>query len=128
MAANGNGSGYAITAQDFFHELGMGDEAPTKQSACNALKKLSWRAFEYLLGEAQTDSIEERWHGHRVRIVDGTKLHLPRTPELLEHFEVQNTSGGLGHYPQAWMVTLINANPASRWLWNWAATEIPNVS
>jgi hypothetical protein len=110
MAVNGNGAGYAISAQDLFHQLGLGDEAPNKQSACNALSKLSWRAFEYLLAEAnQEDLLEELWHGHRVRIVDGTKLHLPRSRELLRHFEVQNTSGGLGHYPQAWMVTLINA-------------------
>lgn len=110
MAVNGNDAGYAISAQDLFHQLGLADEAPNKQSASNALNKLSWRAFEFLLGEAnQGDLLEKLWHGHRVRIVDGTKLHLPRSPELLEHFEVQSTSGGPGHYPQAWMVTLINA-------------------
>lgn len=110
MAANRNGSGYAITAQDFFHECGKGDQAPIKQSVCNARKKVSWKAFEFLLDEAnQEKDIEELWRGHRVRIVDGTKLNLPRSPELTEHFAIPNTKAGPGHYPQAWMVTLINS-------------------
>ena len=110
MAANRNGSGYAITAQDFFHERGCGDMAPIKQSVCNARKKVSWQAFEYLLNEANQEKIiEELWLGHRVRIVDGTKLNLPLSDELVKHFTVPNTKGGPGHYPQAWMVTLINS-------------------
>jgi hypothetical protein len=110
MAANGNGVGYAITAQDFFHELGIGDQAPIKQSVSNARKKVSWQAFEFLLGEAnQQEALEEPWLGHRVQIVDGTKLNLPLSKELAEHFDIPNTKAGPGHYPQAWMVTLINS-------------------
>jgi hypothetical protein len=110
MAVNRNGAGYAITAQDFFHELGLGEKAPIKQSVCNARKKVSWQAFEYLLNEAnQQDTIEELWHGHRVQIVDGTKLNLPLSDELAEHFDIPNNKAGPGHYPQAWLVTLINS-------------------
>jgi hypothetical protein len=110
MAVNRNGSGYAITAQDFFHELGLGDQAPIKQSVSDARNKVSWRAFEYLLGEAnQQDAIEELWRGRRVQIADGTKLNLPLSAELREHFGIPNNKAGPGHYPQAWMVTLINS-------------------
>jgi hypothetical protein len=110
MAANRNEAGYVITAQDFFHELGVGDQAPIKQSVSDARKKISWRAFEFLLNEAnQEESIEELWHGHRVRIADGTKLNLPLSDELAQHFAVPSTKEGPGHYPQAWMVTLINS-------------------
>lgn len=110
MAANRNGAGYAITAQDFFHELGVSDQAPIKQSVSDARKKISWKAFEFLLKEAnQEESIEELWHGHRVRIADGTKLNLPLSDELAQHFTVPNSKEGPGHYPQAWMVTLINS-------------------
>jgi hypothetical protein len=110
MAANGNDSGYAITAQNFFSEIGQGDRAPNEQAVSRARQKLHWGAFEYLLREAnQEDSIEELWRGHRVRIVDGTKLSFPNYREIRQQFAIPNTKAGPGHYPQGWMVTLINS-------------------
>jgi Transposase DDE domain len=110
MAANGNDCGYAITAQNFFAEIGLGDRAPNEQAVSKARQKLHWGAFEYLLREAnQEDLIEELWRGHRVRIVDGTKLSFPNYREIREHFAIPNTKAGPGHYPQGWMVTLINS-------------------
>lgn len=110
MAANGNRDGYAITAQNYFSEIDKSGEAPSKQAFSDARKKLSFEAFKFLLEEANhEDLIEQKWHGHTVRIVDGSKLHLPNTAEIREHFTIPNTSGGPGHYPQAWMVTAINS-------------------
>jgi len=110
MAANGNDCGYGITAQNFFAELGAGAQAPNAQAVAQARQKLHWGAFEFLLREAnQEDSIEELWHGHRVRIVDGTKLNFPNYRDVRRHFAVPNTASGPGHFPQGWMVTLINS-------------------
>lgn len=110
MAVNGNDCGYAITAQNFFSEIGQGDQAPNEQAVSKARQKLDWRAFEYLLRDAnQENSIEELWRGHRVRIVDGTKLSFPNYRDIRKHFEIPNTKAGPGHYPQGWMVTLINS-------------------
>lgn len=110
MAANGNDCGYAITAQNFFSEMGLGNQAPNEQAVSKARQKLHWGAFEYLLREAnQQDSIEDLWRGHHVQIVDGTKLSFPNYSEIREKFAIPNTKAGPGHYPQGWMVTLINS-------------------
>ena len=110
MAVNGNDCGYAITAQNFFAEMGQGDLAPNEQAVSKARQKLHWGAFEYLLREAnQEDLVEELWRGHRVRIVDGTKLSFPNYRDIRKRFAIPNTKAGPGHYPQGWMVTLINS-------------------
>lgn len=113
MAANGNDCGYGITAQNFFSEIGQGERAPNEQAVSKARQKLHWGAFKFLLEEAnQEDSIEELWRGHRVRIVDGTKLSFPNYQDIREQFAIPNTKAGPGHYPQGWMVTLINSTSA----------------
>ena len=110
MMAHANEAGYSITAQDFFSEINLGVSPPCKQSLCEARQKLSYKAFEYLLDQAYRDDLDKRWHGfHGVLIADGTKLNLPRTPDLLAHCEAPNNSAGPGHYPQALMVTVINS-------------------
>lgn len=109
MVSSGNEKGYDITSQNFFH--GMLEEPPTRQSVCDARKKLPYEVFRYLLEQAAAESrlMVDRWHGHRVFIIDGTKVNVPRTEELLAKFDVPNTSAGPAHYPQAWMVTLLGA-------------------
>ena len=109
MAAHANCAGYAITAQDFFAELGITADAPIKQSVGVARGKIAWQAFRYLLYEARQDSVEQPWNGHTVRIADGTKLNLPLCEETLERFDIPNSKTGACHYRQAWMVTLINS-------------------
>jgi hypothetical protein len=109
MAAHANCAGYAITAQDFFAELGITEQAPIKQSVGEARGKIAWEAFRYLLNEARQDGVEQPWNGHTVRIADGTKLNLPLCEETLERFDIPNSKTGACHYPQAWMVTLINS-------------------
>ena len=78
MAASGNPDGYAITAQNYFSELfGEATEAPTKQSVSKARQKLHHQGMAYLLNEANMEEqVEPLWSGHRVRIVDGTKINL----------------------------------------------------
>lgn len=107
MVASGNESGYDISAQRFFS--GMGKQAPGRASFCEARQKVPCGAFEYLLDEAGAVNAAsvELWHDHRLHIVDGTKINLPRSEELLEKFEAPNTMNGPAHYPQAWMVTLL---------------------
>ena len=111
MAASGNSDGYAITAQNYFSEVfGQTMEAPTKQSVSEARQKLHHQGMAYLLNEANMEEqIEPLWAGHRVRIVDGTKVNTPNTGDLREHFETPNTRSGPAFYPQAWLVTVMNS-------------------
>lgn len=110
MAAHANECGYSITAQNFFSELGIIDQAPCKQSLSEARAKLSYEGFAFLLSEAQVDQDPyDLWHGHRLMIADGTKITLPRTADILRHIEPPQTIRGAGHYPQALTVTLMNA-------------------
>jgi Transposase DDE domain len=109
MVSSGNEKGSDITSQNFFD--GILEEPPTRQSICDARKKLPYEVFRHLLEQAARENrlMVERWHGHRVFIIDGTKVNVPRTEELLALFDVPNTSAGPAHYPQAWMVTLLAA-------------------
>lgn len=87
----------------------MNRAAPRRPSFCEARQKVPYEAFEFLLEQASLEnkSSPEYWHGLRLRIVDGTKINLPRTEELLGKFKVPNSKVGPTHYPQAWMVTLL---------------------
>jgi hypothetical protein len=107
LVASGNESGYDISAQRFF--AGMNRPAPRRPALCAARQNIPFAAFEFLLDQAgaQYQGLVERWHGHPLRIIDGSKINLPRSSELVEKFEVPNTKAGPAHYPQAWMVTLI---------------------
>jgi len=110
MAANSNNCGYAITVQNLFSELGLAQTPPCKQSFSNARKKLSFEAFSFLLQEAnQEQQIEDLWHGHVVRILDGSKINLPSSKELRAHFARPNSKAGPAHYPQALIVTALNS-------------------
>ena len=78
-----------------------------RSSYSEARQKLSWEAFAYLLDRTQIDS--ELWHGHRVRAVDGTRIQLPRSEEILSEFPIRNNSFGESPYP---MLSLIVAADA----------------
>lgn len=110
MAIEGNRAGYSISAQDFFSDLGLKPaNAPKKQTVSDARTKFKWEGFEFLLREARRDDLEERWHGHIVRIADGSKITLPNSKELRERFATPNSMAGPGFYPQAWLVSLVNS-------------------
>ena len=112
LAASGNNDGYAITAQNYFHELfGSALKAPTKQSVCEARQKLHHQALAFLINKANMEKeLEPLWDGHMVRIVDGTKVNTPNTQDLRKHFEIPNTLSGPAFYPQAQIVTVMNSS------------------
>lgn len=106
LVGSGNESGYDISAQRFFARINR--QAPRRPSLCAARQNIPYAAFEYLLDHAAVaQGTADRWHGHPLRIIDGSKINLPRSSELLEKFDVPNTKAGPAHYPQAWMVTLL---------------------
>lgn len=116
MAACGNEDGYDVTAQNYFEQLNACTGARLvplrRQSISEARGKLPWQSLEYLLAMADQERSSQfagcRYLGHVVRALDGTKLTLPRSEELLKYFEPPRSSQGLGHYPQALMVTAVN--------------------
>lgn len=65
----------------------------SQQSFSEARQKLRWEACRELM-DVSVKSIYSRvyrtWHGYRVWAIDGTKIQLPSSPELLEMF------GGMG--------------------------------
>lgn len=51
----------------------------------------------------------QRWKGHPVKIIDGTKVRVPRTEALLEEFGSSASQYGLSHFPTVNIVTLTDA-------------------
>jgi hypothetical protein len=137
MVLNRNQNGYAISSQNYFEEWNQlfftELTAASRSSLCEARQKIHWRAFEYLLQETdrnihQEGSLPEssRWRGHVVRAIDGTKLTLPHSEEILEYFP-QRTSGPIvSHYPFAVMMTAVNVftgHPCSARIQNMHGSE-----
>lgn len=114
MAANGNEDGYDVSSQNYFSDLkrdtGINIVPPKKQSFGDARNKLSYEAFEFLLDKANQERriTGGTWKDMIVRAIDGTKVTVPRSDDILEHFKPPKSKAGFGHYPQALMVTAIN--------------------
>lgn len=118
MAASRNGNGYEISSQNYFRGLGQALEQDIdpvrRQSVSEARAKLSWQAFEYLLGAANLESdrlpSSLRFRGHLTRAVDGTSFFTPRTDDLLSRFTPRTTAcdSGETHYPYGMLVTAVN--------------------
>lgn len=118
MALDRNGNGYDISSQNYFRELS--DELKRKmtparhQSVSVARSKLSFEAFEYLLGASNLEkrnlSDRFKFKGHVTRAIDGTSFHVPRTKELLKHFSPRKTRSAERetHYPYGLCVAAIN--------------------
>jgi hypothetical protein len=80
----------------------LSDRDFTAEAYCQARQRLplklvaelSARVGRAVQGESQRDRCP-RWHGHAVRIVDGSSFSMPDTPELAEHFgqPVQQKAG-----------------------------------
>jgi hypothetical protein len=109
-AATSNENGLSINSQNFFRSFFQIAPA-NKQSISEARQKISWQAFEYLLTEIYGESPQKPyWKGHKVRVIDGTTITLPRTEEILKKFEPAANQNGNAHYPKCLLVLLMDLN------------------
>jgi len=74
---------------EFFNELG--ELSVTKQSFSKARRNLKYEAFQELNQKAVVEvcyqgNNYQTWQGFRVLAIDGSKIRLPNTPEITEHF------------------------------------------
>ena len=114
--------------------LGKELSGAARSSLSEARQKLDWRAFEYLLKESRLERDElsrnETWKGHVVYSIDGTKLTLPNSKEILAKFPQRKATrgplGSVSHYPFAVMVSSCNvltAQPLSARIMNMHGSE-----
>ena len=72
-------------------------EGITKQGFSKGRRRIDPEAIAYLAGFTRDQfysTAEARlWNGYRLLAVDGSKVNLPTSPELLEHFGCQRESG-----------------------------------
>lgn len=134
MTAERNGNGYDIVSQNYFSELklhlGRKREAAKRSSLCEARQKLSWKAFEFLLAEANLEKRDEKsglWKGHRIRAIDGTSLTLPASEAILEEFPRKPGVKQPGsHYPFGRLITatnIVTGQPVGAKLGKWQTSE-----
>ena len=64
---------------------------------------LSWQAFSYLLEKLNESSPKPTWKGHRVFAVDGTRVNLPHSKDVLQSFPQQQS-----HFPKGLLVTAMD--------------------
>jgi len=78
-------------------------ESVTKAAFTKARRYLSHTAFVALRDDMNEriyeNSTVAKWKGHRVFAVDGSKINLPNTPDIMENFDAQVSQNG--SYPQA---------------------------
>jgi hypothetical protein len=118
MSASRNANGYDISSQNYFRELGksLGEsiDPVRKQSMSEARSKIEWRAFEFLLGQANLEPAglptNFKFNGHVTRAIDGTSFFTPRSDDLLQHFSPRKTKSEEGetHYPYGLCLAAIN--------------------
>jgi hypothetical protein len=88
-------------------------EVPFCPSAyCQAIERLPVAFFEILArltaGRWRTDRIDDRWHGHRVVLIDGTGLTMPDTAALQAAFgQPSNQKPGCG-FPVGHLLALFD--------------------
>jgi hypothetical protein len=86
-----------------FAYFGNEAAAPTPSAYCKARKKLDPKLFQHLIAQVAgqfyafwgEDNDVRLWHGRRLLAVDGSRLHVPDTPETRAHYSVQENQ-----YPQ----------------------------
>lgn len=106
-AANSNRFGLSITSQFYFESLAI---APSKQSISEARQKICWRLFEKVFSSLSEESPNRKnWKSHTVKIIDGTKVRVPRNVELMTAFGSSSSQHGLSHYPTLNLVILSDA-------------------
>lgn len=106
MVVDRKRNGSAITSQNYF--AGLGEFGAARSSLSEARSKLSWRAFEYLLGELNRAVPDILWRGHRVYAVDGCHLSLPASQEILKEYPRAQSEAKRTHYPKMMLVTATN--------------------
>jgi hypothetical protein len=78
----------------FYEIMGMPKEVVTQQAFSLARQNIKWEAFQELHAETVIGLYKEfeadLWNGYRVWAIDGSKIALPASRELLEYF------GGMG--------------------------------
>ncbi len=83
---------------------------PSKQSISEARQKLCWKFFEKIFTSlSEENNFRKTWKSFQVKIIDGTKVRVPRTDELLAAFGSSSSQCGLSHYPTANLVILSDA-------------------
>ncbi len=105
--------GYAITLAELWEQCrGLGvelpQESPVSASAmCQARTKLDENVFRVLhariLEQMELSGIDQRWQGHRIFAVDGSRMNLPR-PLIAQGYR---TPSEQAHYPQGLVSCLV---------------------
>ncbi|WP_404361397.1 IS4 family transposase [Methylotuvimicrobium sp. KM1] len=89
-------------------------EAVHRSAVTKARSRLPWSVFTDLLADSVQlayslwpESPEYTWHGMTAVAFDGSKYHLPASPELRKAFDPNSglTVPGKGHYPQCLVST-----------------------
>ncbi|MEQ1549505.1 MAG: hypothetical protein ABL918_12800, partial [Chakrabartia sp.] len=89
-------------------------EAVHRSAVTKARSRLPWFLFANLLSDSVKlaytlwpDAPEYTWHGMTAIAFDGSKYHLPATPELRNAFDPNSGLAfpGKGHYPQCLVST-----------------------
>ncbi|MDP2202537.1 MAG: IS4 family transposase, partial [Methylicorpusculum sp.] len=89
-------------------------EAVHRSAVTKARSRLTWSVFANLLADSVQlayslwpDAPEYTWHGMTAVAFDGSKYHLPASPELRQAFDPDSglTFPGKGHYPQCLVST-----------------------
>jgi len=86
-------TGLHAFAQTFKQE----QETLSKQAFSQGRQKIRPEAFRELMDLTSSMFYEsadyEKWHGMRLTAIDGSRLNLPTSKELAEHFGIQKSSG-----------------------------------
>lgn len=105
-----NKNGSQLLTADYFEHKSPGSwlarRGLSRSAFCEARQKLSWEAFAYLL--SQVPQADQSWKGHTLRAVDGTKLSLVHSEEVLKEFPIQGNYFGEVHYPMGLLVAASN--------------------
>jgi hypothetical protein len=115
MVADGNRRGYREMLEAFWGDAqSLGLELPTPEpvaaaSFCNARHKITSGLLSRMLHELATDFGEvfgekQLWHGRRVFAVDGAKINLQRSDDLVREFGVPEGA----YCPQALVSVLLD--------------------
>lgn len=90
---------------------GAAGRSPSKGSVSKARTRLPLELWEHLFlwFSRETQKLSagfDRWHSHRIVLMDGTCVSMSDEKELLEEFGTSNSYHGKGKYPLARLVTL----------------------
>ena len=119
MVADGNRRGYRHLLEGFWDEArAQGLELPTEQalsapSFCRAREKITTGLLKPILqtlasSDLASDSLpEHRWYGRKIFAIDGCKVTLPPSEDLMDYFGTSTDS----HYPIALMSVLYDLGP-----------------